>query len=72
MFAIQFFPAAKLFNGLPCRSFSVHHFAKETLLQTNFVKKFLKFKTKLATKNLKLEIFHRKFPYEVVYDFLAG
>ena len=31
---IQFFPAAKLFNGLPCRSFSLHHFTKETLLQT--------------------------------------
>ena len=32
---IQFFPAAKLLNGLPCRSLSVHHFVKETLLQTN-------------------------------------
>ena len=43
MFAIiQFFPAAKLFNGLPCHSFSVHHFAKETLFQTNFVKTFFK------------------------------
>ena len=60
---IQFFPAAKLFNGLPC-SFSLHYFAKETLFQTNFVSRIQDLK--------KLKIFHKKFPYEVVYAFFGG
>ena len=37
---IQFFSAAKLFKRLPCRIFSVHHFANETLLQTILLKTF--------------------------------
>ena len=33
---INFFSAAKLFNSLACRFFSVHHFANDTLLKKIF------------------------------------
>ena len=69
---IIFFSAAKLFKRLPCRSFSVLHFANETLLQT-ITRKLSKIQgQKLAKRKPILVNFQKKFLYEVVYAFLAG